>query len=368
MNEGWDAKPEDAGHDADALQQELDEMLSSVPLTEDDALRYKSVTEVAHLLRSSYLRHMFQRLSDYDQQNKVEENEDEGGATRRRPKIALVPEDPEYTYVSDCSKLVLRIEAEKSRVMIFLRAHYSIRFSELAMFISDFVLYAKVVSILKNSLDMEDVVEELSTLLPSQMLVVIISCASTTRGRELSTEELENVLEACQEMELLEMAKQTFLEYIQCSMPLVCPNLCALLDTGITSQLFAIAGSVSALAGMDSEDLIQLGSKRWSSEVTGGKGSAITVRASGFLSNADLIVHLPPTLRPKALRLLAGAVLRVARIDANRRAPSKDEGVRERRKCFSRIRQWLDPLVIRGAGHVLYERRNRKRRRQNQEE
>lgn len=367
MNEGWDAKADDAGVDAGALQQELDGMISSAPLTEDDALRYQSVTEVTHLLRSSYLRHMFQLLGEYDQQNKVEDIEVEGGLVQHRPsKVVLVPEDPEYTYVSDCSKLVLRIEAEKSRVMVFLRAHYSVRFPELSMFISDFVLYAKVTSILKNSVDIEEVVDALSALLPSQMLVVIISCASTTKGCELSPEKLEAVLEACQEMELLEMAKQTFLEYIQCSMPLICPNLCALLDTGITSQLFAIAGSVSAIAGMDTADLIRLGSKRWSSEAEGSKGSAITVKVTGFLSNVDLIAHLPPTLRPKALRLVAGAVLRLARIDANRRAPSREDGIRERKKCFGRIRQWLDPPVIRGAGNVMYERRSRKRRRQTQ--
>lgn len=365
MNEGWDAKPEDAGQNSATLQQELDDMISSVPITEDDALRYKSVTEVTHLLRSAYLRYMFQRLSDYEQQNATGEAEDEEGTEIHRPgKTILVPEDPEYGYVSECSKLVLRIEAEKSRVMVFLRAHYSVRFPELVMFISDFVLYGKVVSILKNSVDVEDVVEELSALVPSQMLVVIIACLSTTKGRELSIEELDSVLEACQEMELLEMAKQTFLEYIQCSMPLICPNLCVLLNTGITSQLFAITGSVSAIAGMDTADLIQLGSKRWSSVAGGSKMSAIAVRPTGFLSNVDLIAELPPPLRPKALRLLAGAVLRLARIDANRRAPSKDDGMDERRKCFSRMRQWLDPPVTRGAGNIMYERRGRKRRRQ----
>lgn len=343
MNEGWDAKSENETNTA-ALELEIAD-ISDLPLTDDDALRCSHVSEVTQLLRSAYLRHMFQRLSDYEQVDSE--------STR---KNTLVPDDPEYTYVSDCSHLVLRIEAEKSRVMVFLRAHYGVRFPELAMFISDFVLYAKMISIMKNSIDLAPVVDQLDELVPSQMLVVIISCASTTQGRELSEEELQAVLEACREMENLEMAKQTFLEYIQCSMPLICPNLCALLDTGITSQLFAISGSVAKLAALDSPDLISLGSKR-------AHSSGVAVRTTGFLSNCDLVANLPPPLRPKALRLLAGSVLKLARIDANRRAPSKDEGVRERKKCFNRIRQWLDPPVVRGAGNVMYERRGRKRRR-----
>lgn len=343
MSEGWDAKPEAAAQTS--LDQVKYASQALPPLTDDDALRHTSVTNVTQLLRSEYLSHMLQRLGDYDQRGETD-----------LPQSVLVPEDPEYQYVSECSHLVLRIEAEKSRVMVFLRAHYGVRFPELAMFILDMVLYAKVVEILGNSIDLTEKVDQLVELIPSQMLVVIISCASTTQGRELTSAELQSVLDACREMEHLEMAKQNFLEYIQCSMPLICPNLCALLDTGITSQLFAITGSVSAIAGMDPSDLLSLGAKR-------SNESGVGIRTAGFLSNCDLVANLPAPLRPKALRLLSGSVLKLARIDANRRAPSRDEGIRERKKCGARIRQWLDPPVVRGAGNVLYERRGRKKRR-----
>lgn len=344
MDEGWDARPAEEQHN-ELVALQLEALESVGPLSDEDALRCSSVSEITQLLRSAYLSAMFQRLRDY-----------EAAEVDGRAKNTLLPDDPEFEYVSDCSALVLRVEAEKSRVMVFLRTHYGVRFPELAMFVSDIVLYAKVVQILKNLVDFTSVVGELDKLLPSQMLVVIISCASTTQGRDLTNQELHAVLEACQEMEHLEMAKQTFLEYIQCSMPLICPNTCAFLGTGIASQLFGIAGSIQTLSTMDSNDLIKLGSKR-------GNKSGVAVRTTGFLSNCDLVANLPPPLRPKALRLIAGSVLKLLRIDANRRAASKDEGVRERKRCFTKIRQWLDPPVIRGAGNVMYERRGRKRRR-----
>lgn len=346
--EGWDADVGGTGtsatvegEDTSTIVQDYLEAESLAPLlSDDDAFRYDSVTEVTKLLRSSYLSSMFKKLNDYEHP--------EGG------KNAITQDDPEYQYVSDCSTLALRIEAEKTRVMVFLRTHYGVRFPELAMFFSDSVLYAKVVKLLQNTVDLSSVINELDNLIPSQLLVVIIACASTTAGRELTEEELEKVMEACQEMENLEMAKQTFLEYIQCSMPLICPNLCAFLGTGITSQLFAIAGSVEKISVMDPNDLAKLGSRR-------GNSSGVNIKTAGFLSNSDLVVNLPPQLRPKALRLVSAVTLKLARIDANRRAGNKEEGVRERRLVCNRMRTWLDPPVLRGAGHNMYERRGRKR-------
>lgn len=344
MDEGWDSKPEE--HESVAEQLSLHDDFSAAPLTEDDALRCSSVTEATQLLRSTYLSTMLQRLSDFE--------EDSG----RSSKTVLLPDDPEYQYVSDCSNLVLRIEAEKRRVFVFLRAHYNRRFPELAMFLHEPVVYAKAVKILQNTVDLASVVESLVEFIPSQMLVVIISCASTTKGNPLPEEELRAVVEACEELDHLEKVKQTFLEYIQCTMPLICPNTCALLGTGITSQLFAIAGSAAKLARLDPNDLIQLGSRRASQS-----GGAIAIHTTGFLSNCDLISNLPPQLRPRAIRQLARSVLTVLRIDASRLAPSKDKGVQERRKCFDRFRQWLNPVVVAGAGNIIYERRSRKRRR-----
>lgn len=357
MEEGWDATPANpqeglgvgtqlkASNDEDIKRFEEEEQAVSL-LSDDDALRYTSVSDVSRLLRSAYLSNMFDRLKDYEQ-------------TEGNEKNAIPLDDPEYQYVSDCCSLVLRMEAEKSQVMVFLRAHYGIRFPELAMFFSDSVLYAKVVKIIQNNMDVSAVVDLLDDLIPSQLLVVIIACASTTSGRELTDEELQRVIEACQAMENLEMAKQIFLEYIQSSMPLICPNLCAFLGTGITSQLFAITGSVVKLSILDPNDLQRIGSARANSD------SGIAIKTTGFLSSSDLVANLPVQLRPKALRYVSTVTLKLARIDANRRAGNKDEGVRDRRNVVNRMRMWLDPPVVRGAGHNMYERRGRKRARKN---
>lgn len=347
---GWDG----FGERVDDLQSRRDEGLDiyleetigvgESIASDDDARRHNSVKEVTALLRSGHMSSMLQKLSDYSEQENV--------------KNTITPDDPEYQFVIDSSNLVLRIEVEKSKAVVYARAHYSQRFPELAMFFTSGLLYARVVHLLQNNMDLSQVIDQLDELVPSQLTAVIIACASTTTGRELSPEELQRVLEACQEIETLEAAKQTFLEYIQRSMPLICPNLCAFLGTGITSQLFAIAGGVAPLAAMDPTELSRLGSTRANS-------SGIALKTTGFLSNSDFVVNHPPQLRPKALRLVSSTATVLARIDANRRAASHQEGVRQRELVRLKMLSWLDPPVLRGAGNNTYERRRRKRPRRN---
>ncbi|KEG14713.1 trans-splicing factor [Trypanosoma grayi] len=345
--EGWEEFDEQPQHQrtADDLADPFaEETLATARAihSDDDALRYDSVKEVTLLLRSAYMSQMLQKLSDYSEQEET--------------KNTIISDDPEYQFVIDCSKLVLRIEVEKSKAVVFLRAHYNQRFPELPMFFSDSVLYARVVRIIQNTMDLSAVIDRLDELVPSQLTAVVVACASTTTGRELSDDELHRVLEACQEIDTLEAAKQTFLEYIQRSMPLICPNLCAFLGTGITSQLFAIAGGVRALSTMDPGELSRLGSTRAGS-------SGIALRTTGFLSNSDFVVNHPPQLRPKALRLVASTTTMLARIDANRRAASHQEGLRQRELVRLKMLSWLDPPVLRGAANNTYERRGRKRQR-----
>ncbi|KAG8347376.1 snoRNA binding domain [Trypanosoma vivax] len=346
---GWDGFGETQQRDrVEAADVYLEETLANSQsiTTDEDARRFDSVKEVTTLLRSAYMGHMLQKLGDYSEQEV--------------PKNAITPDDPEYQFVIDSATLVLRMEVEKSKAVVYLRAHYNQRFPELPMFFTSGIVYARVVQLLQNNMDLSLVVDKLDELVPSQLAVVIIACASTTNGRELLPDELKRVLEACQEIETLETAKQTFLEYIQRSMPLICPNLCAFLGTGITSQLFAIAGGVAPLAAMDPTELVRLGSARANSD-----GGGVALKTTGFLSNSDFVANHPPQLRPRALRLVATTALMLARIDANRRAASHHEGVRQREFVRQKMLAWLDPPVVRGAGNNMYERRRRKRPRRN---
>lgn len=307
-----------------------------------DMLRYHNVKEVTTLLNSGKMLRLIHELAAYHD---------------AAPKNAIPKDDPEHQFICECSEMVLQLEMEKSKAFKFLRDHYAVRFPELPMFISDGVTFAKVVKVVRNDLDLTGVIEELDELVPSQLTAVIIAAASTTLGRDLEPAELTIVIGAADELEALELAKQTLLEYIQHRMPLVCPNLCAFLGTGIVSQIFAVASSVTKIASMDPADLAKLGSNR------GASVSGVPIKTVGFLMNSDLVATHPPQLRPKALRLVSSAAVTLARIDDNRRASDNSQGLRQREDVKRKMILWTDPVGLRGAANNTYERRTRKRQR-----
>lgn len=340
----WDDDSFRRGPAADEASTDVDETGVQANIDWGDMMRFKSVKEVTGLIRSSRMLQLIRKLAEYNSQP---------------PKNAIPKDDPEHAFLCECSEVVLQIEVEKSKANKFIRDHYAIRFPELSLFIQDSVTYAKVVKLIQNNLSMVEIVGELDELIPSQLTVVIIAAASTTQGRELNDEELAGVVGAAQELQALEDAKQLLLEYIQQRMPLVCPNLCAFLGSGLVSQLFAMTSSVTKISMMDPVDLANLGSRRGA---TGG----VNLKTVGFLMNCDLVAHQQPQLRPKALRLVATAAVNLARIDDNRRASDNSQGLKQRDEVKRKMIAWTDPVGVRGAGNNTYERRTRKRSRRDE--
>lgn len=311
-----------------------------------DFLRYESVSEVSILFRTTELRTMFERMSEYMNEG-------------MQAKNALSRDDEEYHFVLNCSKMVMKMEVEKTKVHKFIRDHYARRFLELDMLCADAVTYAKLVKLISNDMNLAGIIDEMDELVPSQVSCAIIACASTTDGQALDEVQLTRVVEACDELIGIEEAKQALLEYIQMRMILICRNLCAFLGGGIASQMFALAGSMDALAALDPEDLINLGKNRAST-------TGFAIETTGFLINVDLIACQPPELRTKALRLVSQTVIDVARVDANRRAADESFGLKCREEVKRKMLSWTDPLVQetqaknRWLANKLYERRNRK--------
>jgi U4/U6 small nuclear ribonucleoprotein PRP31 len=310
-------------------------------------LRFASVADVSSFFRSEELQSVLNDLVQYTDET--------------AKKNAITKDDPEYEFVQQCSKHVLSIEVEKTKVHKFIRDHYGVRFPELAVLCADAYTYARCVREIGNGVEtIATHVEKLRELLPSQLLCAACACTATTAGRSLTTAEIGVVLEACDEMIGLEEAKQLILEYIQTRTVLICPNLCAYLGTAIASQLFAIAGSIKEISHMDVPDLISFGSQKQMK-------SGVKIRSAGFLMNVDMVACHPPELRHKALRLVAGRAINLARIDDNRRASDNTEGLRAREEVKRKMLEWTDPLIqqvqsrLRGLANKTYERRSRRR-------
>jgi U4/U6 small nuclear ribonucleoprotein PRP31 len=307
----------------------------------EDMLRYGSVKDITTLLRSKVMEEMMRKLNEYEQ-------------AEAKLKNTITKDDPEYEFVSKVADMMVQIEIEKQKVFKFIRDHYGVRFPELASLAVDGVSYAKLVKLISNDMDCTGIIDELDEMVTSQIAAAIIACACTTTGRVLEPVELAAVHDACDEMLTLEDLKNIFLGYIQPRMLLIAPNLSAFISPGIAAQLFALAGSVTKLATMDSQELAKLGSTKRS---FGG----FQFRSAGFLINVDLVACHPPELRAKALRLVAQKVADLVRVDDNRRAADRSEGIKAREDVKRKMLQWTDPL-IRQRTHNIYERRTKRKR------
>eukprot|EP00760_Papus_ankaliazontas_P022916 PhM_4_TR19072/c0_g1_i1/m.91966/K12844/PRPF31; U4/U6 small nuclear ribonucleoprotein PRP31 len=303
-----------------------------------DMLALDSVQEVTTLSRSPQLMDLLTKIETTDMN-----------------KNTITPSDPEYAVLEDTNKMVVEIEREKIKVFRFVRDHYRHRFPELESLIVDTVLFTQIVKLIANNVeDLTPVIDKLHEMLPSQVCAVIIVTASVTRGICFESADMDRVIEACDEMETLEQAKQILLEYVQSRMLHVAPNLSMFLGAAIAAQLFGICGSLAKLAEMAPTDLAQLGASKRNT-------AGFSANVGGFLLNCDLIRSQPAEVRHKALRVVSNKVSLAARVDAHRHAADGSRGVQLREHVRAIMEGWQQPMMTRAVGG-MYDRRARVRR------
>ena len=149
------------------------------------------------------------------------EKHGEGGGTG-----ALDDNDPLYRLIVDCNQLVVEIDSELSDVHNFLKDRYRRKFPELESLVQHSVDYARVVKAIGNQTDLTQV--NLDGVLPSATIMVVTVTGSTSTGTQLSADELDRCLRACDLALELNDAKCKLLRFIEAQMARVAPNLCAI--------------------------------------------------------------------------------------------------------------------------------------------
>ena len=103
----------------------------------------------------------------------------------------------------------------------FIRDHYSVRFPELETLVGNPLDYAKVVTIIGNGpMDHENIKKletskdnrlnaTLKSVLDGPSVMIVTVEATTTKGREMTAQELERVMRACDMTLALDRAKKT---------------------------------------------------------------------------------------------------------------------------------------------------------------
>ena len=271
--------------------------------------------------------------------------------------VGSVEDNPEYHLLTQSNTLSTSIDSEIILVHKFIRDHYSIRFPELETLVSNPLDYAKVVTIIGNGpMDAESMKKlqnskdnrlgvPLRAVLDGPSVMIVTVEATTTKGREMTPEELERVLRACEMTMALDRAKKTLTDYVQSRMNLFAPNLTALIGSLTAAQLLNFAGGLTGLAKTPACNLPPLGSKKQSGQ---GFATNVGVRQQGFLYHSPIIRGIPNDLKRQAMRIVSAKVVLAARVDRVHNSPDGSAGEELKAACLERLEKLTEPPPNKG--------------------
>ncbi|SZE99376.1 unnamed protein product [Blumeria hordei] len=272
--------------------------------------------------------------------------------------IGSIEENPEYHLLTTANTLSTEIDHEIMVVHKFIRDHYSIRFPELETLVTNPLDYAKVVTIIGNGPMDSDSIKSLQackenrlgvslrSVLDGPSVMIVTVEATTTKGREMTPDELERVNRACDMALALDRAKRNLTDYVRTRMNLFAPNLTALIGSLTAAQLLNFAGGLTGLAKTPACNLAPLGSKK---QTQTGFATNVGIRQQGYLYHSPIIRGIPNDLKRQALRILSAKVVLAARVDRVHNSLDGSTGEELKANCLERLEKLTEPPPNKGA-------------------
>lgn len=274
----------------------------------------------------------------------------------RTTNVGNIEDHPEYHLLTQSNSLSTQIDGEVALVHKFVRDHYSTRFPELERLVTTPLEYAKVVAIMGNGPMDTESIKAMSTstnnplgvglksVLDGPSLMIVTVEATTSKGHEMSPEELARVLSACEMVISLHKAKSTLTEYVQSRMNIFAPNLTTLIGSLTAAQLLNAAGGLTGLSKTPACNLPSWGSKKRQS----GLATNIGVRQQGYLYNSEIIRGIPNDLKKQAMRIVSAKLVLAARVDRIHSTPDGSTGEDLKSQCLERLEKLTEPPPNKG--------------------
>lgn len=222
------------------------------------------------------------------------------------PDFKLSRSDENFILISDCNTFTPLIEAEINALSKQIEEVYRRRFPELAQIVIDPFDYIKVVDRLGNDWSIV-AADTFSDFLTSNVAVAITVTASTCTSTRLDEYAMKGVQARVSTAKDLHACKMEILNFLQIRMPLLAPNLVAVLGSpSLAAQLISAAGGVENLATMPSQNIESVGAHR--------RGNSVASKIS-LVSKCDLVESCPEETKKRAIRLVLGKTAIAARVD-----------------------------------------------------
>eukprot|EP01064_Diplonema_japonicum_P000897 TRINITY_DN10596_c1_g2_i1.p1 TRINITY_DN10596_c1_g2~~TRINITY_DN10596_c1_g2_i1.p1 ORF type:complete len:434 (+),score=99.28 TRINITY_DN10596_c1_g2_i1:43-1344(+) len=299
--------------------------------TDDNVDNYTTVKDVTTISRSQQFQKMLADIERITAPNAV-------------IKDAITREDPEYDLIHQAMKSCVELQVEIGKVHRFIRGKYKKYYPELEQLVVEPLQYARAVKVVDFGFDLEGFVDGLREAgHNSNNIVKIIVTRSTCKPVENpSPNEKRYILEACDEMMSLELAKQFVLEYTQLRMNHLAPNVSAIIGTAIAAQMIGIVGGLDNLTKLPAEHIMHLGRTKRNREHEKAEAS---LYHGAFLLNTDIVRSQEPDFKDRALKMVANKVILAARVDATRYASDGSRGAVLREKILKQIEGIMDGTI-----------------------
>ncbi|KAI0484768.1 pre-mRNA splicing factor [Xylariaceae sp. FL0804] len=277
--------------------------------------------------------------------------------TQQATNIGNIEDNPEYRALTESNSLSTQLDGEIVKVHKFIRDHYSARFPELETLIQNPIEYAKVVLLLGNGpMDQEHIKalqsstdnplgETLRSVLDGPSLMIVTVEATTTKGQEVSQEELKLILGACHQMITMHRAKETLTEYVQSRMNIFAPNLTAVVGPLCAAQLINTAGGLTNLSRAPACNLPAWGTSR---QKNSAFASNVGIRQQGYLYHSPIIRGIPTDMKKKAMKSIAAKLVLAARADTGHMTPDGSYGEELREQCLKRLDKITEAPLSKG--------------------
>ncbi|KAL3961684.1 hypothetical protein ACCO45_003207 [Purpureocillium lilacinum] len=339
------AKKDDANGEDDKNMPDLEDAEATKARVEKMQLAgVKDVRSVASLMQT--LEPVLEKIAHYRAKSESETS-----------VIGNIEDHPEYSLLTQSNSLSTMIDGEVALVHKFIRDHYSARFPELERLVTTPLEYAKVVSIIGNGPMDSESIKSLQTstnnplgvglkaVLDGPSLMIVTVEATTSKGHEMSEEELLRVRQACDMAIALHKAKNTLMEYVQSRMTIFAPNLTTLIGSLTAAQLLNAAGGLTGLSKTPACNIPSWGSKKRQA----GLATNIGVRQQGYLYHSEMIQHIPNDLKKQAMRIVAAKLVLAARVDRIHSSPDGKTGDDLKSACLERLEKLTEPPPNRPA-------------------
>jgi len=274
-----------------------------------------------------------------------------------RYKLKFTP-DKVDTMIVQAISLLDDLDKELNTYAMRSREWYGWHFPELTKVIPDNIMYAKVIKKMGSRNNAANT--DFTDILPSELEEELKEAAQISMGTEISTEDVDNILDLCNQVISISEYREQLFDYLKNRMQAIAPNLTILVGELVGARLISHAGSLLNLAKHPASTVQILGAEK-------ALFRALKTRHQtpkyGLIYHASLIGQTPPKFKGKISRVLAAKAALATRYDALGEAehPTTNVGIEGRARVEQRMKN-LEPNKITGTNKTKIEKYDKQSR------